>query len=432
MKRSVGRRAFLGRISVGAALGSCSWSELLGHARVPGTTLTPGSLGRGEEDDEPYWGRVRDQFAFSEDRVPMNAANLCPSPRSVADRVEELTRDIDRDCSFDNRAKFAELTERSRRHVAAGLGVEADEIALVRNTSEANNVINNGVPLGPGDEVVLWDENHPTNNVAWDVRAARYGIVVRRVSVPTGATAPEELMEPFLRAVNDRTRVLTVTHVSNVTGVRLPVRALADAVAVRGIHVHVDGAQCWGALDVRIPELGCDSYAASTHKWFMGPKEAGILYVRRGRVDDIWPSVVAPGWGSDAEADLVGARKFESLGQRDDACLAAVQTAAALHEAIGPDRRWARIAYLVGALKEGVRELGFELVTPMEETLSGGVCVIRAPGDRPAALSRLYAEHGVAGAPTGGLRLCPHIYNTMEHVHRALRGIDALRGVLLG
>ncbi|MEC9223603.1 MAG: aminotransferase class V-fold PLP-dependent enzyme, partial [Pseudomonadota bacterium] len=121
--------------------------------------------------EQDYWPLVRSKFAFSEASVPMNAANLCPSFRAVAETVEMLTYDIDRDCSFNNRAKFEGLLERSRYLVAEQLNVSADEIALVRNTSEANNIINNGIRLNEGDEVLLWDQNHPTNNVAWDVRA---------------------------------------------------------------------------------------------------------------------------------------------------------------------------------------------------------------------------------------------------------------------
>ena len=127
----------------------------------------------------------------------MNAANLCPSTRSVAERVTELTADIDRDCSFNNRGKFSELTESSRTKVAKHLGVSADEIALVRNTSEANNTINNGLDLEAGDEIVVWEQNHPTNNVAWDVRAARYGLTVRRVSVPKHPKSEQELVDAF-------------------------------------------------------------------------------------------------------------------------------------------------------------------------------------------------------------------------------------------
>ena len=446
MRHEATRRSFLAEMAMGAAVLPKALSGLPGGASeetepplVPaGGPRSPDASPRSPDasppspGDESYWGLVRAQFPFREERVPMNAANLCPSPRSVAARVEDLTRDIDRDCSFDNRAKFRGLTEESRAAVAAQLGVSADEIALVRNTSEANNTVNNGVPLRPGDEVVLWDQNHPTNNVAWEVRAARFGISTKRVSVPPRPASIEELIDPFVAALSDRTRVLALTHVSNVSGMRLPVRELADVAHERGIHVHLDGAQSWGALDVNLRDLGCDSYSASAHKWFMGPKEAGVLYVKEDRIGEIWPNIVAPGWGNDADPDVTGARKFESLGQRDDACLAAVGTGAAFHAAIGSSEVESRVAHLATALKEGLAGLGMTLVTPMDAGLSGGVCIIEVPGDRRAALDRLYAEHGIAGAGTGGMRLCPHVYNTMEHVDRAVEGAKALRGVILG
>ena len=429
MNRQATRRNFLSEMAAGAVLLPSALPRAVGGTSPSAPMPAAGHSG---PRDEPYWELVRAQFSFTEERVPMNAANLCPSPRSVAARVEDLTRDIDRDCSFNNRAKFRALTEASRAAVAAQLSVDPDEIAIVRNTSEANNTINNGVPLGAGDEVVLWDQNHPTNNVAWDVRAARFGIKVKRVSVPRRPASTQELIDPFVAALTDRTRVLALTHVSNVSGIRLPVRELVAAARPRGIHVHLDGAQSWGALDVDLRELGCDSYTASAHKWFMGPKEAGLLYVRESRIAEIWPNIVAPGWGDDADPDVKGARKFESLGQRDDACLAAVGTTAAFHTALGAGETEARVSELATALKEGLAELGMTLVTPMEPALSGGVCIIEAPGDRSAALRRLYEEHGIAGAGTGGLRLCPHVYNTMDHVARAVEGVKALRGVILG
>ncbi|MXZ73170.1 MAG: aminotransferase class V-fold PLP-dependent enzyme [Acidobacteria bacterium] len=377
---------------------------------------------------EGLWEEVRRQFAFRDEHVPMNAANLCPSPRVVADRVSELTRDIDVDCSFPNRAKFGPLLEASREAVAGQLGVAADEIALVRNTSEANNVINAGLPLDAGDEVVVWDQNHPTNNVAWEVRAARYGLEVTRVTTPAAPSGVDELVSVFRRALSPRTRVLALTHVSNVSGVRLPVPELCEVAHRRGIHVHVDGAQSWGALDVNLRDLGCDSYTGSAHKWFLGPKEVGLLYVRADRVEDIWPGVVAPSWGNDVAPRPRGARKFESLGQRDDAALAAVGTTVAFQNRLGMARIEARVVELATLLKAGLREAGFELITPAAPELSGGVVIASVDSARRGALvTALYERHGVAGAATGGLRLCPHVYNTREHVERAIRGAGELR-----
>ncbi len=360
----------------------------------------------------------------------MNAANLCPSPESVARTVTELTRSIDVDCSFQNRARYATDREAARTLVAAQVGAEADEIALVRNTSEANNIINNGLDLETGDEVVIWDQNHPTNNVAWAVRARRRGFTVRSVTVPAQPNDPDDLIQPFLRALTPRTRVLSLTHASNISGILLPVRELCMIAHRSGIHVHVDGAQTWGALQVDLHDLGCDSYAASAHKWFCGPKEVGLLYTRSERIRDIWPNTVAPGWGATADTDLVGARKFESMGQRDDAALTALGEAAKFHASIGTAHVEARVRELASQLKQSLHAIGANLVTPMADGLSAGVCIVNVPSEKRQALfEAMYDEFGIAGSTAGGFRLCPHVYNTREHVERAARGLDAHRSL---
>ncbi|MEO1080441.1 MAG: aminotransferase class V-fold PLP-dependent enzyme [Pseudomonadota bacterium] len=370
---------------------------------------------------------ARQAFAFDEDHVPMNAANLCPSPRRVAEAVTRYTSLIDEDCSFQNRDRFNALRENSRSAIAAPLGVSAEEIALVRNTSEANNIVSAGIDLAPRDEVLLWEQNHPSNNVAWDVRAARTGAVVRRVSLPAAPATLDDLLDPFLRALSPRTRVLAVTHISNVSGLKVPVAALGEICRARDIHFHIDGAQTWGAVDLNLREVGCDSFSASAHKWFMGPKEVGMLYVHEAAQERLWPSVVSYGWGADEESDLAGARKFESLGQRDDAALAALADTAAMHEALGPAAVAAHATTLATRLKEGLSEAGIPLVTPMSPDFSGAVCIASiAREQRSVLFEGLYRDFGIIAAPTGGLRLCPHVYNTPEHIDRAVAGAASL------
>ena len=416
MTRQQSRRRFLAEMAGGAV----AMPVALGAQRE--SNLPPVRPSSEEE-----WTDVRRLFSFAESGVPMNAANLCPSPRTVAERVTELSRDVDRDCSSQNRRKFRDLLEASRHAVARGLGVTADEIALVRNTSEANNIINNGLSLEAGDEVVIWDQNHPTNNVAWEVRAARFGFAVIRVSTPRHPASPDDLLGPFARAITPRTRVLAVTHASNVSGVRLPVAELGEIAHQHDIHVHVDGAQSWGVLDVDLTALGCDSFTASAHKWFLGPREVGLLYVRAERIPSIWPGVVAPSWGGNVEPRVHGARRLESMGQRDDAALAAIATAADFHAQLGAAGVEARVTQLASHLKEGLRDAGFSLVTPLAPELSAGVCIAEVDGGAGSLVDALYTDHGIAGAATGGLRLCPHVYNTVEHVDRAIRGARLLR-----
>ena len=402
---------------------------LTGIATASALAASPRGVAAAEQG-EAYWEQIRKKFPFQEDRVPMNAANLCPSPTSVAATVTELTRSIDEDCSFQNRERYAPDRETARTRVAGQIGAEADEVALVRNTSEANNIINNGLDLKAGDEVVIWRQNHPTNNVAWKVRAQRRGFSLREVEVPSNPSDPDELIRPFREALTPRTRVLALTHASNVSGVLLPVRELCEFARRSGVYVHVDGAQTWGALELDLHALGCDSFAASAHKWYCGPKEVGLLYVRGERVPEIWPSTVAPGWGEEAETELAGARKFESMGQRDDAAISAMREAAGLHSSIGTDRVERRVRELSSLLKQSLASIGATLVTPLDDRLSAGVCIMQvAPEKRQAVFDAMYDRFGIAGSTSGGFRLCPHVYNTREHIERAARGVASLRAL---
>jgi selenocysteine lyase/cysteine desulfurase len=376
--------------------------------------------------NESFWRLVKEQFVIKPNLIMLNAANLCPSPHMVRDKVSRLTDDLDGDVSFQNRAKFDVLREEARRKLAALMGASEDEIAIVRNTSEANNLIVSGLELKAGDEVVIFDQNHPTNNVSWAVRGARVGFSVKRVSLQNTPESVEQIVKAFQTAISAKTKVLAFTDVSNTTGVRLPSKALCRMARERGIYTHMDGAQTFGALSLNLNEIGCDSYSGSAHKWFLGPKEAGLLYVRHGRIAEIWPSVVGVGWGNKVETSAKGARKFETLGQRDDAAVSAMGTTADFLNLIGLARIEARIRELATALKEGARKIpGARLVTSDNPELSAGVCVVRFDGiDNQKVYEALYARHGIAGAPTGGVRFCPHVYNTMEEIERTVTALS--------
>ena len=426
------RRGFLKRLALGTAgvaaapLLPAGWGEAAAELPV---RLLPSPL----EPDEAYWEMVRAQFLFRPGHVALNAANLGPSPREVVEARVEAGRKIDSDQSSQNRAEYGTSHNSVRERLAAYLGVTADEVAIVRNTSEANNTIVNGLTLEAGEEVLLWDQNHPTNNVAWDVRAARFGFTVRRFTVPAAPASRREIVDLVLGSLRPNTRVLSITDVSNTSGIRMPSKELCAACRERGIYIHVDGAQTFGADALDLKAMGCDSYSSSAHKWFMGPKEAGILYVRAERVAEIWPLIVATGWGNGAQTTQRGARKFESLGQRDDAVWPALAATLDFHERIGASVVQSRIQELATQLKQGLTAAGATLVTPTSPELSGGVVISRIEGMNMGTLNnRLYADHGVAGASTGGLRLCPHVYTTRADIARAVEAVGKLTTELKG
>jgi selenocysteine lyase/cysteine desulfurase len=372
-------------------------------------------------------------FGFTDDNVPMNAANLCPMPSSVVTAHARYAQALDLSLSTASRRSVEALKEEARSRLAVMLGISADELAIVRNTSEANNTIVQGVPIKADEEVVIWDQNHPSNSVAWDVQASRVGATVRRFSVPTDTGSIDEVVDLFVAAIGSRTKVVSFTHISNITGFRLPVAEICTAVRKRkdDIYIHIDGAQTWGAVEIDLGAIEADSFSGSAHKWFMGPREVGLLYVRERHIDSIWPNVVSVPWGATENDAPTGARKFDALGQRDDAAIASLADAAGFHEAMTPAGIEERSMMIADRLRAGLQDLNVKFVSTANPAFTSSIVILSAPRENARQLvSQVFDDAGVQTAGTGGLRMSPHVYNTEDHVDRVVAAINKSRDLL--
>lgn len=381
------------------------------------------------DSNDTYWHLIKREFPLDESLIYLNAANVCPASRMVLDRYQQFLRDFHANPSFQNREKYVPLEDRLRGKIADLLNVTADEIALTRNTSEGSNLVVRGIDLKPGDEVVITSHNHPSNNDSWKVRASRDGFKVVSVDVKVPAVSAAQLVDSIKGATTTRTKVISVTHVTSTTGIRFPAREIAAFARERGIWMHLDGAQSFGAIDINLRDIGCDSFSASAHKWSMGPLEAGLLFVRSERHRQLWPSIVTAGWSD----KLVGARKFEVFGQRDDARLVSFESAIDFLAMMGMPKVEARLTKLTSRLKQQFAKVdGAVLRTNLEPSLSGGVVKVDLPKhDLKQVYDRLWNEHKIAIAmtPSGdsrGLRFSPHVYNTTAEIDRA---VEAFRQV---
>jgi isopenicillin-N epimerase len=416
------RRSFFRSIPALAAL-PASWTAF--------STALKAAPSAPDANNENYWSLVKRQFPLDENLIYLNAANVCPASRPVLDRHAEFMRDFQSNPSFQNRAKYDPLRERLREKIAGMLRVSADEIAITRNTSEGTNTVVEGVDLRPGDEVIIYDHNHPSNNDSWKMRAKREGFTVTVLPVRVPAASKDELISQAEKAITARTKVISVTHLTSTTGILYPAREIAAIARRRGIWMHLDGAQTFGALDVNLKEIGCDSYSTSTHKWLMGPLENGVLVVRADRIAQVWPSIVTAGWSD----HLVGARKLEVYGQRDDPRIVALESAIDFALLIGPAAVEARMRSLSGYMKRQLSEVGgVKLKTNLEPELSAGVIkcdITRVPTKQ--AYDALWDHHRIAIAMTAsgdsqGLRFSPHIYNSREEIDRAVAAVKVLAG----
>jgi len=213
--------------------------------------------------EEKYWEMVKKQFTIKEDLIMVNAANLCPSPYFVNQQVSVSLNHLEQDVSFQYREKFNAEREAALNSLAHFLGISTKEIGITRNTSESNNIIVHGLDLKKGDEVVLWDQNHPTNGIAWEEQAKRYGFTVKWVQLPAQPKSQQELIEPFEEAISSKTKLVSFSHISNVSGIALPVKEICTLARSKGVFSMVDGAQSFGFMDLDLKSVGCDFYTGS-------------------------------------------------------------------------------------------------------------------------------------------------------------------------
>lgn len=389
---------------------------------------TPRALGAPVSvEDESYWENLKKQFSVPNDYVMMNAANLCPSPALVQDKVQELTKALNKDVSFQYRALFSNIRKKSVTLLAQFMGADDSEVGITRNTSESNCMIVHGLDLKPGDEVIIWDQNHPSNNDVWLSQAKRVGFIVKKISVPADPKSVQDLLQPFTTAITSNTKLIAFSHLSNVSGLALPAKEICQMAKARGIMTLVDGAQSFGSMNINLHDMECSFYTASTHKWLMGPFENGLLYIQKDYFNRIWPAVIGGGWKEATTVD----QQLCVLGQRNDPSPAALPEILAFHEAIGRKNIESRIVELNTYLKQEIKSKIPKaiFVTPASPQFSGGIVIFNLPGKEIHEINdRLYHKYKIAAAPSGGIRLSPHIYNTRKDVDYVVKAIGELAG----
>jgi len=420
MAGSVSRRDFARLFAVGgsaALFSDPAWAETAPQA----TSFNPATAGTGEA----FWKAVRAQFVMPADLGVLNAANLCPASRPVLEALKRESDRVDRDPSAQNRARLNGEKETLRKSLAAFLRVTPEEIVITRNTSEANNMVSNGLDLKGGDEVIVFADNHPSNLNAWTEKAKRFGFTV--VTIPQLNPHPgmEYYLAAYAKAMTARTKVITFTHLSSSVGDLFPAKELCALARERGVLSLVDGAQSFGLLDVNLADISPDFYTGSAHKWPCGARECGVLYINARAHKQIWPSVYS------AYPGAVGiSRTFEGFGQRDEATMIAFREALEFQTTVGRAAIEQRSRSLANQLIAGLTKLpDVKVWTSPNPSLNAAVVSFQAGSLNPQRLGQALYEKdkiGTAGrgaGDRGGLRASPHFYNSPEEIDRLVGAV---------
>ncbi len=421
------RRAFLrscGVLGLAAATGGLERVEAASQT-VAGRT--PAEVAA----DEFYWREV--QLAYKLDRTLINLNNgfTAPCPRVVLEAEFRYLETINL-LPVRYQAMVADGIPVIRKRMAAEFGCDQEELALTRGASESLQIAQNGIDLAPGDEVITTEQDYPRMLTTWDQRMRRQGIKVTRLQFQVPATQ-DQLYRMFVEAVTPRTKVFHFCHVTNLTAQMFPVRRLSQFARSKGIVTIVDGAHALGQFPFKLRDLECDAYGVSLHKWLMAPIGNGCLYVRKDMIPKFWPLQAAP---EQQDGDI---RKFEAIGTHPWGIRAALGEALAFHQAIGGERKAARLRYLTlrwaNALKAHTR---VKVLTNLGEPAEAwGVAAVHIEGIDVRDLARFLTSKYrivvvplVGGAPPNqvydyqALRVSPNVYTTLEEIDTFVEGME--------
>jgi selenocysteine lyase/cysteine desulfurase len=425
------RRSFLSTFSSLAALGAARGPALSAIsddflAQFP-TTLPDRSLY--ETDEEAYWTEVRKLFLIPEDEVYLNNGTVGSSPAPVLRAVFEGYRDSERLAQSDPEDYpiwgYAAWNQ-FRDPLADFIGCQREELALLRNATEANSYIANGIDLKAGDEIVITDQEHPGGEHPWNLRAKRYGVVIKRVTLPRPVPDAATVLTLFSDAITPRTRVFFFSHITTVTGVVLPVKELAALARSKGILSAVDGAHVPGMMKLNVHELGCDMYSASPHKWLQSPKGSGFLYLRDEIIDRVWNTIATEGW----EDTKLRAERFQRIGSSNVPALCGLKASIELANQIGMERIEKRHRKMADYILQGMLSRDAKSWTSPEAALRCGISTVTiAPYKMPDPENWLWKEKKIRirGGLPSKVRLSTPYYLLKKDVDRFYASYDEYR-----
>jgi len=392
------------------------------HAAKSIDHLSPGQAAT----DEDYWSTIQNAFSVSPNIINLNNGGVSPSPVVVQQAVARFNDMSNEGPSYFMWRILDQGREPLREKLAQLAGVDPEEIAVNRNATESLNTIIFGLTFEKGDEVIGTKLDYPNMIQAYKTRALRDGIVYKQISFDFPIESDEQIVKAYADAITPRTKIIHVTHMINWVGQVMPVRKICDMAHAKGIEVVCDGAHSFGLMDFKIPDLGCDYFGTSLHKFLSAPIGSGMMWIKKEHIVKIWPLVC----GDPQSADI---RKFEILGTRSFPIEQGIGEAINFHEGIGSKRKEERIRYLKNYWATKVKDIPrVKLHTSLKPQFSCAICGVSidgmTPGELDTALFNRYKIHtvGIVWENVSCVRVTPHVYTRLADLDKLTHAIEKI------
>jgi selenocysteine lyase/cysteine desulfurase len=425
---SINRRSFVRQF--GATLGAASLGTTLFPALALGEGFDNFDLMNFPPSDTPeddFWAWVQQNYTVSPNIINLNNGGVSPSSKPVQDTFERYNRFCNEAPSYYMWRILDQGREALRADLAALAGCEPGEIAINRNTTEAMDIIIYGLNLQKGDEVVLTKQDYPNVINLWKMLEQRDGILLNWVNLELPMEDEDALAQKYIDAFTDKTKAVNITHIINWIGQITPVKKIAAEAHKRGIEVIVDGAHTFALLDFKIPDLDCDYFATSLHKWMGAPFGSGLLYVKKDKISKLYP--IYP----DDKPLALEIQKFERMGTRSFASEMAIGSALDFHLAIGTKRKEERLRYLKNYWMGKVKDIpGVRLHTSFKPEYSCVIGLFSIDGYTPAEIDTyLFEKHkihtvGIVWENISGVRVTPNVYTMERDLDKLVKAITEM------
>lgn len=410
------RRGFLGMLA-GSGMATLN-SRALARSLDFITRFQPEASARDIAADESFWLTIQQAFDVDRSIINLNNGGVSPAPRVVIEAVRQYMDYTNQAPAYTLWRHLEPNVENVRERVAHMFGVEGEEIALTRNASESLEIVQLGLNLKAGDEVVTTTQDYPRMLTTWEQRSRRDGVVIKKVDYPTPLLNPNDYVQAISNAISAKTRVIHVSHVCFMTGQILPVQRIAALARSKNIECIVDGAHAFAQFPFRYADIGCDYYGCSLHKWLHGPLGTGFLFVRKEKIKDVWALMAAP---ADMDNNI---RKFEEIGTHPASLHNALGAAVMFNESLGLERKAARLRYLHHRWIDRLKNYpNVKFMSDINDERNWcGIMVVNIEGtDINKVQSHLFDKYriftvGITHAQFKGLRITPSSYTRASDI----------------
>ncbi len=416
------KRTFLKNMSlmsVGVPLTLTNLDEIIGNYN----SIPPIDLASNED----FWEQIRSGYKLKDDYINLENGYYCFLPQETLENFISHVREVNMQGSWYMRTVQWENKKKSAKKLAELAGCTEEELVITRNTTESLDLVIAGTKWEKGDEAVMAEQDYGAMLNQFKLMEKRHGIVTKRVSLPNHPKNDEEIVDLYASMITDRTKLLMVCHLVNISGQVLPIRKICDMAHSKGVEVMVDGAHAFAQLDFNINDLDCDYYGTSLHKWLSVPLGAGFLYVKKGKASNLWPLLAE----SELEPDDI--YRLNHTGTHPVHTDLAIINAIDYHNKIGIKRKEARLKYLQDYWTSRVRDLPrVNVNTPKEMERHGAIGNVGIDGIGPKDLAkRLLEEHniwtvGIDRIGVQGVRITPNVYTTPKELDAFVQAIKVL------